>query len=172
MTISEANAILDLIAKAVALIGIPWTVMSYFANEAKRRTQAKAALYVEANNKYLEYLALSAAHPRLGLSDSPAHRAKISLTDDEDKVRQWSLFNYLTSVMERVYYLTRSSTDIDKNEWESWERYIADYFLNENYRRYWEEVTVNFTRPTSFGTKFENYMRHQYDPKTPMLPTR
>jgi hypothetical protein len=173
MSIAELKTIMDLIVSIVAVIGIPFTIWRYFVNEAKRRQLETDALHVEVNNKYLDYLVLAAAHPNLGVCDGPEHRAAVSLKSDEDKVRQWFLFSYLTSTLERAFYLTRWSSahrkDVEE-EWASWERYIADYFRNENYRRYWEEVTASFTKQTSFGPAFENYMRGQYDPKTPKLP--
>ena len=165
MSISEAKAIVELITALVAVIGIPITVWRYFVNEGKRRQLETDAMHVEVNNKYLDYVALSLNYPHLGGSDGPAHRAVVELKSGDDKVRQWHLFSYLTSILERAFYLAAWSRERDKdeeNEWSSWERYIADYFQNENYRKYWEEVTGNFTKPTSFGPAFEKYMRAQY----------
>jgi hypothetical protein len=168
MTIAEAKSILDLVAGLVALIGIPISVVRYFISEARKARREQAALYVEVNNKYLDFLNLTLKHPTLGISDRPENLKLVSLAE-EDAIKQWALFSYLTSLMERAFYLTHSSKSRDKGEWQSWERYIADYLRNENYRQYWREVTGNFSKATSFGTKFENYMRDKYDPNTPRL---
>ena len=73
MTIAEARALAELVAGLVAVIGIPISVWRYFVNEAKKRSQEKAALYVEVNNRYLDFLALSLRYPGLGTSDRPAN---------------------------------------------------------------------------------------------------
>jgi hypothetical protein len=168
-TVQQANEVLHLILQLVGIVGVPLSIIGYFVNEARRRKQERAALYVEINNKYLDFLALSLRHPELGVSESPVDQKPAPIGSDEDRIRQWSIFSYVASLTERAYYLTRMKGYPDKGEWDSWDRWIGAYVLNPNYRQYWEAITTNFTRKGPFGAAFEAYMRDKLKETVPLL---
>jgi hypothetical protein len=82
------------------------------------------------------------------LYDRPIE-SKIQLTD-EQKIRQYAMFEILVSLLERSFLMYRDqSTSIKKAQWEGWNEYMHDYAKRDTFRELWKlrgnEFDKNFT---------------------------
>jgi hypothetical protein len=136
MQASDVANALNAAASLVTILGVIVAAIYFPYNLKKREIAEENELLRNANDCYLRFLELQAEYPGLGLSD--VDRQLITNLSANDQARQVALFSFLTSMVERAYYLSRRVSRFH-SEWDDWAVWVRDYYAkNPNYLRYWD----------------------------------
>lgn len=127
MTIKEWVDITTLLSNIVGIFGIPIAIYIFFNEKRKERLDREYGTYNALDDKYVEYLTLCIKNPELDLYYVPLSGKPRELTE-EQKVKQFALFEILLSQMERAFLMYAGHTnEFRMEQWNGWEAYMKEW---------------------------------------------
>lgn len=154
MTISEINPILEALSYIATIIGIPVAIVVFIYQKRNDRLAHELDTYLQANEKYIQYLMTCIEHPELGFLDNSMSEPAVK--ESGFSAQQLAHFTMLVSVLETGYLLYRhySSMPIE-SQWEGWHDYVAYWATRNDFRKAWKAIGPQF------DTKFQYYVDNQ-----------
>lgn len=134
---------LESVSYLATIVGIPIAIAAFLYEKRKDRLQREVETYTEANQRYIEYLALCLQRPELECAEY--------LPDDPDaaavglSVDKLTMFTILISLLEGGYVLYRNHAgEIRKKQWKGWDDYMVFWANRDDFRRAWALVGPQF----------------------------
>lgn len=113
-------------------------------------------MYIEANNKYIEFLVLSLKHTRLGVTEFSEESPDLT---PEEVAQQRVLYDMLTSIFERTFFLYEADKKKDSAEWRTWDLWMSKFIDKSSYREYLNLYAFY----GCFGGSFQNYLKNKIE---------
>jgi len=143
MTFTELKDYLEAAFYATTIIGIPVSIFVFLSEKRKERLAREMETYLQANEKYIQYLALCLDHPNLdcfdlAISDKLVHSTGLS-------IQKLTLFTILISMMEAGFLLyRRHKTAIRRTQWQGWYDYMVMWADRLDFRQAWPVIGPQF----------------------------
>ena len=138
--ISQNSGLLQSLSALVSILAIVPAAIIFYLNQREQMLRRREAVYLEANNQFLDFLRLSLGYPELGVAQSCNPVPSTSLTAQKLSQRD-TLFEILTSIMERAFIVFQTEKRSFRTEqWEGWLAYIRDYCRREDYQEWWLRI--------------------------------
>lgn len=148
--------VLEGLSYTVVIVGLPLALLQYRRKTLKEQSDREYGTYNALDEKYLEFLQLCYANPRLDVFDIPDEQ---SLILEPTEVKQELIaFTMLISMFERAFLMYHDQQDsIRERQWSGWHAYIRDYCRRKNFRRAWPFAGGQFD--TDFQAFMESEIR-------------
>lgn len=155
MSLTEHKDLLEALSYFATILGIPIAIAAFLYEKRKERLQREIETYIEANQRYIEYLTLCLEYPELDCGEF--------LSDDKDAVAaglsvgKLTMFTILVSLLEGGYVLYRSHQGaIRKKQWRGWSDYMDFWASRQDFRKAWPLLGSQFD--TDFVEHMQNYI--------------
>jgi hypothetical protein len=122
----------ELASYVVTVIGLPLAIAVFLYEQRKERENEEEEVYQLLSDNYQDFLRIALDNPDLRLFSAGAS-ASLS---DEQRERQFIIFNMLISLFERAYLLLYEE-DMSPNQarrWHSWEDYMLEWCRRPDFR--------------------------------------
>jgi hypothetical protein len=122
----------ELASYVVTVIGLPLAIAVFLYEQRKERENEEEEVYQLLSDNYQEFLRIALDNPDLRLFSAGA-TASLS---DEQRERQFIIFNMLISLFERAYLLLHEDDMAPKQarRWNSWEDYMLEWCRRPEFR--------------------------------------
>ena len=128
MTPREA---LELASLAVTVVGLPFAVWVFMAQQRKERENEEAEAYQHLSDAYNDFLKVVLAHADLQL------RTASALPDPtpEQHERMLVIFDMLVSLFERAFLVAHKPdmSPAEQRRWNSWDDYMREWCRREDF---------------------------------------
>ena len=149
----------ELMSYVVTVVGLPLAIFVFLFEQRKERENEEEEVYQLLSDNYQDFLKVALANPDLRLFSEGG-----ASLNDEQKERQFIIFNMLMSLFERAYLLLYEEDMAPKQvrRWNSWEDYILEWCRRPDFRanlplllhgedpsfvRYVEKLVASAARP-------------------------
>lgn len=124
----------EFLSYVVTVIGLPLAISVFLFEQRKERENEEEEVYQLLSDNYQDFLKVALEHPDLRLFSIDATPS----LNAEQRERQLIIFTMLMSLFERAYLLLYEDKMSLKQarRWNSWEDYIAEWCLNDDFRAY------------------------------------
>lgn len=138
-------------ASVVTVLGIPFAIFVYLDEMKKERHEREYGTFDALDDKYLEFLNLCIAKPRLDLYYIPLKKAPV--LSNEERIQQYAMFEILISLMERAFVMySEQSSEAKKSQWEGWNQYMIEFVKRPIFKKLWPLLG------DQFDVKFMDHM--------------
>jgi hypothetical protein len=122
----------ELASYVVTVVGLPLAIAVFLYEQRKERENEEEEVYQLLSDNYQEFLRIALDNPDLRLFSAGA-TASLS---DEQRERQFIIFNMLISLFERAYLLLHEENMAPKQarRWNSWEDYMLEWCRRPEFR--------------------------------------
>jgi hypothetical protein len=122
----------ELASYVVTVVGLPLAIAVFLYEQRKERENEEEEVYQLLSDNYQEFLRIALDNPDLRLFSAGA-TASLS---DEQRERQFIIFNMLISLFERAYLLLHEDDMAPKQarRWNSWEDYMLEWCRRPEFR--------------------------------------
>lgn len=121
----------ELASYVVTVVGLPFAVWVFLAQQAKERENEEEAAYQTLSDAYNDFLKIVLAHSDLQLRTNGA----LANPTDEQRERMWVIFDMLISLFERAFliaYKPDMSPD-EQRRWNSWDDYMREWCRRDDF---------------------------------------
>ena len=149
----------ELMSYVVTVVGLPLAITVFLFEQRKERENEEEEVYQLLSDNYQDFLKVALANPDLRLFSEGG-----ASLNEEQKERQFIIFNMLMSLFERAYLLLYEEDMAPKQvrRWNSWEDYILEWCRRPDFRanlplllhgedpsfvRYVEKLVASAARP-------------------------
>lgn len=122
----------ELLSYVVTVIGLPLAIAVFLYEQRKERENEEEEVYQLLSDNYQDFLKIALDNPDLklfsaGMTDS---------LNEEQRERQFIIFNMLVSLFERAYLLLYEDdmTPKQARRWHSWEDYMLEWCSRPDFR--------------------------------------
>ena len=122
----------ELLSYVVTVIGLPLAIGVFLYEQRRERENEEEEVYQLLSDNYQDFLKVALDNPDLKLFSAGA-TASLS---DEQRERQFIIFNMLISLFERAYLLLYEDDMKPKQarRWHSWEDYMLEWCRRPDFR--------------------------------------
>jgi hypothetical protein len=122
----------ELLSYVVTVIGLPLAIGVFLYEQRKERENEEEEVYQLLSDDYQDFLKIALDNPDLKLFSAGATEA----LSDEQRERQFIIFNMLVSLFERAYLLLYEygMTQKQARRWHSWEDYMVEWCRRPDFR--------------------------------------
>jgi hypothetical protein len=122
----------ELLSYVVTVVGLPLAIAVFLYEQRKERENEEEEVYQLLSDNYQEFLKIALDNPDLRLF-AAGPTASLS---DEQRERQFIIFNMLISLFERAYLLLYEEPMMPKQarRWNSWEDYMLEWCRRPDFR--------------------------------------
>src|SRR6185503_390722 len=122
----------ELLSYVVTVVGLPLAIAVFLYEQRKERENEEEEVYQLLSDNYQEFLKIALDNPDLRLF-SAGPSASLS---EEQRERQFIIFNMLMSLFERAYLLLYEERMQPKQarRWNSWEDYMLEWCRRPDFR--------------------------------------
>jgi hypothetical protein len=128
MTLRES---LEIASYLVTVIGLPFAVWVFFAEQRKERENEEEEAYQHLSDAYNDFLKIVLANADLQLRTNAA----LPNPTPEQNERMLVIFDMLISLFERAYLVAhkREMTPTEQRRWNSWDDYMREWSRREDF---------------------------------------
>ncbi len=156
MTFTELKDLLEAASYAATVIGIPVAILVFLYEKRKDRATQEMETYLNANEKYIQYLTLCLEHPDLDCFDLSALEPLVVATGLD--IKKLTLFTILISMLETGYLLyRRHKSVIRRSQWQGWHDSMIMWASRPDFRRAWPALGPQFD--SDFNALLEQFVR-------------
>jgi hypothetical protein len=138
-----AKEILETLSFVAVIVGFPIALYQYRRKTLREQADREYGTYNALDEKYLEFLEMCRANPRLDIFDIP-DVTSADLSDTERK-QELIAFTMLVSIFERAFLMYYDHEDsVRQRQWSGWHAYIRDYCKRTNFRNAWLDIGEQF----------------------------
>ena len=122
----------ELMSYVVTVVGLPLAIAVFLFEQRKERENEDEEVYQLLSDNYQDFLKVALDNPDLKLFSAGATAS----LNDEQRERQFIIFNMLISLFERAYLLLYEE-DMSPNQarrWHSWEDYMLEWCRRPDFR--------------------------------------
>lgn len=135
---------LEIISSIITILGVPVAIWIFFRNKKKEERDREYQTYNALDDKYIEFLNLC-----LDNSELDIYSERNSILTPEQEHKRIIIFEILISIFERAFLMYKDKNNkIKKEQWEGWNKYIAEWAKVENFKIAWKKLgdqwDVNF----------------------------
>ncbi len=160
MNLESIKIVLEIITLSAAILGIPIAIFLFYSEKKKERLDREYGTYNALDDKYIDYLIICLDNSDLDIYLSDENE-KTHL-DDQQIVRQNSIFEILVCLFERAFLMYKGQSEKSrKKQWNGWNKYIEDWMNKESFRNAW----VGYL-DSQFDAEFIVYMNSVYKKQT------
>jgi hypothetical protein len=124
-------------------IGIPVAVLTFLSEKRKERRQREADAYIQAGDRYVQYLTLCLQHPELDCFDLSVLEPQVRET--RLSIQKLTLFTILISMLEAGFILyTDHRREVKERQWQGWHDYMIMWASRPDFRQAWPALGPQF----------------------------
>lgn len=122
----------ELLSYVVTVIGLPLAIGVFLYEQRRERENEEEEVYQLLSDNYQDFLKVALDNPDLKLFSAGATES----LSDEQRERQFIIFNMLISLFERAYLLLYEDDMKPKQarRWHSWEDYMLEWCRRPDFR--------------------------------------
>jgi hypothetical protein len=122
----------ELASYVVTVVGLPLAIAVFLYEQRKERENEEEEVYQLLSDNYQDFLKIALDNPDLRLFSA----ATSAFLSDEQRERQFIIFNMLISLFERAYLLLYEDdmTPKQARRWHSWEDYMVEWCRRPDFR--------------------------------------
>jgi hypothetical protein len=122
----------ELLSYVVTVIGLPLAIGVFLYEQRRERENEEEEVYQLLSDNYQDFLKVALDNPDLRLFSADASDS----LSDEQRERQFIIFNMLISLFERAYLLLYEDdmTPKQARRWHSWEDYMLEWCRRPDFR--------------------------------------
>ena len=122
----------ELLSYVVTVIGLPLAIGVFLYQQRRERENEEEEVYQLLSDNYQDFLNVALNNPDLKLFSAGATAS----LNDEQRERQFIIFNMLISLFERAYLLLYEDdmTPKQARRWHSWEDYMLEWCRRPDFR--------------------------------------
>ena len=122
----------ELMSYVVTVIGLPLAIIVFLYEQRRERENEEEEVYQLLSDNYQDFLKVALDNPDLRLFSVGA----IGSLTDEQRERQFIIFNMLISLFERAYLVLYEErmTPQQARRWHSWEDYMLEWCGRPDFR--------------------------------------
>jgi hypothetical protein len=122
----------ELMSYVVTVIGLPLAIIVFLYEQRRERENEEEEVYQLLSDNYQDFLKVALDNPDLRLFSVGA----IGSLTDEQRERQFIIFNMLISLFERAYLVLYEErmTPQQARRWHSWEDYMFEWCGRPDFR--------------------------------------
>ena len=122
----------ELLSYIVTVIGLPLAIAVFLYEQRRERENEEEEVYQLLSDNYQDFLKIALDNPDLKLFSAGA----IDSLTDEQRERQFIIFNMLISLFERAYLVLYEDdmTPQQARRWHSWEDYMHEWCGRPDFR--------------------------------------
>ncbi len=122
----------ELMSYVVTVIGLPLAIIVFLYEQRRERENEEEEVYQLLSDNYQDFLKVALDNPDLRLFSVGA----IGSLTDEQRERQFIIFNMLISLFERAYLVLyeEGMTPQQARRWHSWEDYMFEWCGRPDFR--------------------------------------
>jgi hypothetical protein len=122
----------ELLSYVVTVIGLPLAIGVFLYQQRRERENEEEEVYQLLSDNYQDFLKVALDNPDLKLFSAGATES----LSDEQRERQFIIFNMLISLFERAYLLLYEDdmTPKQARRWHSWEDYMLEWCRRPDFR--------------------------------------
>jgi hypothetical protein len=122
----------ELLSYVVTVIGLPLAIGVFLYEQRRERENEEEEVYQLLSDNYQDFLKVALDNPDLKLFSAGATAS----LNDEQRERQFIIFNMLISLFERAYLLLYEDhmTPKQARRWNSWEDYMLEWCRRPDFR--------------------------------------
>jgi hypothetical protein len=145
---------LEALSYLTVIVSLPLALYQYRKITTKEQSDREYGTYNALDEKYLEFLEMCYANPRLDIFDI-SDRPPQKLNPLEEK-QELIAFTMLFSVFERSFLMYHDqSNEVRTRQWTGWHEYIQQYCKRDNFRRAWT------ASGSTFDSGFQEFMQQE-----------
>jgi hypothetical protein len=122
----------ELLSYIVTVVGLPLAIIVFLYEQRRERENEEEEVYQLLSDNYQDFLKVALDNPDLRLFSVGA----IGSLTDEQRERQFIIFNMLISLFERAYLVLyeEGMTPQQARRWHSWEDYMFEWCGRPDFR--------------------------------------
>ena len=122
----------ELLSYVVTVVGLPLAIGVFLYEQRRERENEEEEVYQLLSDNYQDFLKVALDNPDLKLFSAGATES----LSDEQRERQFIIFNMLISLFERAYLLLYEDDMKPKQarRWHSWEDYMLEWCRRPDFR--------------------------------------
>ena len=122
----------ELLSYVVTVVGLPLAIIVFLYEQRRERENEEEEVYQLLSDNYQDFLKVALDNPDLRLFSVGA----IGSLTDEQRERQFIIFNMLISLFERAYLVLyeEGMTPQQARRWHSWEDYMLEWCGRPDFR--------------------------------------
>ena len=122
----------ELLSYVVTVIGLPLAIIVFLYEQRRERENEEEEVYQLLSDNYQDFLKVALDNPDLRLFSTGA----IDSLTEEQRERQFIIFNMLISLFERAYLVLYEDhmTPKQVRRWHSWEDYMLEWCGRPDFR--------------------------------------
>jgi hypothetical protein len=156
---------LSVIAYLVGIAGFIPATITFVRRTQQEIIENREKIYNVIDEKYFRINQTILIHPHLGVSwfqEGPTRKLSV-----EEKIQQLIIFDMITALFETTFLTyQRANSGQRSAQWEGWDRFIYDYCLKGDYRRWWQDTTARSEGVdllyAQYDANFERYMNKKF----------
>ena len=128
---SDLHSLLELLSYVVTVVGLPFAVWVYFAEQRKERENEEEEQYQHLSDAYNDFLKVVLANADLQLRTASA----LPAPTPEQNERFLVIFDMLMSLFERAYLVAYKDdmSPTEQRRWNSWDDYMREWCRREDF---------------------------------------
>jgi hypothetical protein len=150
---------------AIYLLGVPIVVIKAYLNYRQYLRLAEQKMYTDVNDKYIEFLNIAIAYPKLSVTEFSRDDEDLVLSREE-KIQQNILYDILTSIFERAFFLHEPDKNTNSIEWSTWDAWMDRYIAKNSYAEFLEQYALY----GCFEKRFQSYLTQKIEARKRKRP--
>ena len=168
---------LEILNYVTVIGGVIWAIMQWPKARKQRIETERERSYTALNDHFLKFLELELQAPGLGTSSTDRTLVWNKLSQ-QDRAKQRTLFDYLSSILERAYYFLYKGKEWENvsdkkkkvseewQEWQQWEHWLDRYALNPNFIAFWDHLD-DMQDEASYDSEFVAFIKDKINKEKP-----